>query len=100
MPLPSIQPLILAMGMTIMVFGIVFRAFAISLGEGFQHSDHYGVGSHHYAGWTHWLDSRRTQGGAVALINTHLAQSAGGGIRILFLRKANKFSAGSQRNRR
>ena len=36
MPSPSIQPLILAMGMTIMVFGIVFRAFAISLGEGFS----------------------------------------------------------------
>ncbi len=36
MPSPSIQPLILASGMTIMVFGIVFRAFAISLGEGFS----------------------------------------------------------------
>ncbi len=36
MPSPSIQPLILAIGLTITVFGIVFRAFAISLGEGFS----------------------------------------------------------------
>ncbi len=36
MPAPSIQPLILASGMTIIVFGIVFRGFAISLGEGFS----------------------------------------------------------------
>jgi hypothetical protein len=36
LPSPSIQPLILAIGMTIMVFGIVFRGFAISLGEGFS----------------------------------------------------------------
>ena len=36
MPSPSIQPLILAIGMTITVFGIVFRGFAISLGEGFS----------------------------------------------------------------
>jgi hypothetical protein len=36
LPSPSIQPLILAIGMTIMVFGIVFRGFAISLSEGFS----------------------------------------------------------------
>jgi hypothetical protein len=36
MPSPSIQPLILAIGMSITVFGIVFRGFAISLGEGFS----------------------------------------------------------------
>jgi hypothetical protein len=36
LPSPSIQPLILAIGMTILVFGIVFRGFAISLGEGFS----------------------------------------------------------------
>jgi hypothetical protein len=36
MPAPSIQPLILAIGMTITVFGIVFRGFAISLSEGFS----------------------------------------------------------------
>jgi hypothetical protein len=36
MPAPSIQPLILAIGMTIMVFGIVFRGFALSLSEGFS----------------------------------------------------------------
>ncbi len=36
MPAPSIQPLILATGMTILVFGIVFRGFAISLSEGFS----------------------------------------------------------------
>jgi hypothetical protein len=36
LPSPSIQPLILAIGLTITVFGIVFRAFAISLGEGFS----------------------------------------------------------------
>ena len=36
LPPPSIQPLILAIGMTITVFGMVFRAFAISLGEGFS----------------------------------------------------------------
>ena len=36
MPSPSIQPLILAIGMTITVFGIVFRGFAISLGEQFS----------------------------------------------------------------
>ena len=35
LPPPSIQPLILATGLTITVFGIVFRAFAIPLGEGF-----------------------------------------------------------------
>ena len=34
LPSPSIQPLILAIGLTITVFGIVFRGFAISLGEG------------------------------------------------------------------
>ena len=36
MPSPSIQPLILAIGLTITVFGIVFRGFAIPLGEGFS----------------------------------------------------------------
>jgi len=36
LPSPSIQPLILAIGLTITVFGIVFRGFAISLGEGFS----------------------------------------------------------------
>jgi hypothetical protein len=36
MPAPSIQPLILAAGITIMVIGIVFRGFAISLGEDFN----------------------------------------------------------------
>jgi hypothetical protein len=36
LPSPSIQPLILAAGMTITVIGIVFRGFAISLGEGFS----------------------------------------------------------------
>jgi hypothetical protein len=36
MPSPSIQPLILAAGVTIMVIGIVFRGFAISLGESFN----------------------------------------------------------------
>ena len=36
LPSPSIQPLILAIGITITVFGIVFRGFAISLSEGFS----------------------------------------------------------------
>ena len=36
MPAPSIQPLILAIGLTITVFGIVFRGFAISLSESFN----------------------------------------------------------------
>ncbi len=36
LPAPSIQPLILATGLTILVFGIVFRGFAISLVEGFS----------------------------------------------------------------
>jgi hypothetical protein len=36
LPSPSIQPLILAIGLTITVFGIVFRGFAISLSEGFS----------------------------------------------------------------
>jgi len=36
MPSPSLQPLILAAGITIMVIGMVFRGFAISLGEGFS----------------------------------------------------------------
>ncbi len=36
LPAPSIQPLILAIGMTIMVFGIVFRGFAIALSEEFN----------------------------------------------------------------
>ncbi len=36
LPPPSLQPLILATGVTIMVIGIVFRGFAITLGEGFS----------------------------------------------------------------
>jgi hypothetical protein len=36
LPSPSIQPLILAIGITITVFGIVFRGFAISLSEEFS----------------------------------------------------------------
>jgi hypothetical protein len=36
LPSPSMQPLISAIGLTITVFGIVFRGFAISLGEGFS----------------------------------------------------------------
>lgn len=36
LPSPSIQPLILAIGLTITVFGIVFRGLALSLGEGFS----------------------------------------------------------------
>jgi heme/copper-type cytochrome/quinol oxidase subunit 4 len=36
MPSPSIQPLILAIGVTIVGFGIVFRGLAISLGEDFS----------------------------------------------------------------
>jgi hypothetical protein len=36
LPTPSFQPLILAAGITILVIGIVFRGFAISLGEGFS----------------------------------------------------------------
>jgi hypothetical protein len=36
LPSPSIQPLILATGLTITVFGIVFRGFAIALGEAFS----------------------------------------------------------------
>jgi hypothetical protein len=36
LPSPSIQPLILAIGLTITVFGIVFRGFALALGEGFS----------------------------------------------------------------
>ena len=36
MPSPSIQPLILASGLTITVIGIVFRGFAISLGDSFS----------------------------------------------------------------
>ncbi len=36
LPAPSIQPLILATGLTVLVFGIVFRGFAIPLGEGFS----------------------------------------------------------------
>ncbi len=35
LPSPSIQPLILATGITITVIGIVFRGFAIQLAEGF-----------------------------------------------------------------
>ncbi len=36
LPSPSIQPLILAIGVTITGFGIVFRGFAIWLGENFS----------------------------------------------------------------
>jgi hypothetical protein len=36
LPSPSIQPLILAIGLTITVVGIVFRGFALALGEGFN----------------------------------------------------------------
>jgi hypothetical protein len=36
MPAPSIQPLILAIGMTILGFGIVFRGFAIWLSDEFS----------------------------------------------------------------
>jgi hypothetical protein len=36
MPAPSLQPLILAAGISIMVIGVVFRGFAITLGEGFS----------------------------------------------------------------
>ena len=36
LPAPSIQPLILATGLTITVFGIVFRGFAISLSDAFS----------------------------------------------------------------
>src|SRR5512136_1857046 len=36
LPSPSVQPLILAIGITITAFGIVFRGFALSLGEGFS----------------------------------------------------------------
>jgi len=36
LPSPSIQPLILAIGLTITVFGIVFRGFAISLSDSFS----------------------------------------------------------------
>ena len=36
MPSPSIQPLILAVGVTIVGFGAVFRGFAIQLSEGFS----------------------------------------------------------------
>ena len=36
MPAPSLQPLILAAGLTVTVIGIVFRGFAISLSEGFS----------------------------------------------------------------
>jgi hypothetical protein len=36
LPPPSIQPLILAIGISITVFGMVFRGFAITLGEGFS----------------------------------------------------------------
>lgn len=36
LPAPSLQPLILAIGMTITVFGMVFRGLAISLAEGFS----------------------------------------------------------------
>ena len=36
LPPPSIQPLILAIGLTITVVGIVFRGFALALGEGFS----------------------------------------------------------------
>ena len=36
LPSPSIQPLILAIGLSITVFGLVFRGLAITLGEGFS----------------------------------------------------------------
>jgi len=36
LPSPSIQPLILAIGVTIIGFGMVFRGFAISLSEAFN----------------------------------------------------------------
>ena len=36
LPSPSIQPLILAIGLTITVFGIVFRGLAIALSEEFN----------------------------------------------------------------
>ncbi len=36
LPAPSIQPLILAIGMTITVFGLVFRGFAIQLAADFN----------------------------------------------------------------
>ena len=36
LPAPSFQPLILAAGLTITVFGIVFRGFAISLSDTFS----------------------------------------------------------------
>jgi hypothetical protein len=36
MPAPSLQPLVLAAGITVMVIGIVFRGFALTLGEGFS----------------------------------------------------------------
>jgi hypothetical protein len=36
LPAPSLQPLILAIGMTITVFGMVFRGLALSLAEGFS----------------------------------------------------------------
>ena len=36
LPSPSIQPLILAIGMTITVFGIIFRGLAIALSEEFN----------------------------------------------------------------
>ena len=36
LPGPSIQPLILALGLTIFVFGVVFRGFAIPIAEGFS----------------------------------------------------------------
>jgi len=36
LPSPSIQPLILATGVTIIGFGVVFRGFALSLSEGFS----------------------------------------------------------------
>lgn len=36
LPPPSIQPLILAIGLTITVFGIVFRGFALALSESFS----------------------------------------------------------------
>jgi len=36
LPAPSLQPLILAVGLTITVFGIVFRGLAITLSAGFS----------------------------------------------------------------
>ena len=36
MPPPSIRPLIIAIGMTLIIFGVALRGFAIALGPGFN----------------------------------------------------------------